>query len=101
MNYSFKVNNDVLVVLLQGRLDTEAAAKFETEFAVISKENPHGSLVIDASELEYIASSGLRIMLKLLKTEKYFRLENVCPDVYSVFEMTGFSKIIHITNLFK
>ena len=97
MNYSFKVNNDVLVVSLQGRLDTEAAAKFETEFAVISKENPHGSLVIDASELEYIASSGLRIMLKLLKTEKNFRLENVCPDVYSVFEMTGFSKIITMT----
>ena len=52
MNYSFKVNNDVLVVSLQGRLDTEAAAKFETEFAEISKENPHGSLVFDASERE-------------------------------------------------
>ena len=62
MNYSFKVNNDVLVVSLQGRLDTEAAAKFEMEFAEISKENPHGSLVFDASELEYIASSGLRII---------------------------------------
>ena len=97
MDYSFKVNNDVLVVSLQGRLDTEASAKFETEFAEISKENPHGCLVMDASELNYIASSGLRIMLKLVKTEMNFRLENVCPDVYNVFEMTGFSKIIHIT----
>ena len=97
MNYSFKVNNDVLIISLQGRFDTEASAKLETELAEISKENPHGSLVIDASELSYIASSGLRIMLKMVKTEKNFRLENVCPDVYNVFEVTGFSKIIHIT----
>ena len=97
MNYSFKVNNDVLVVSLQGRLDTEASAKFEQEFAEITKANPHGSLVVDASELEYVASSGLRIILKMVKTEKNFKLVNVSPEVYNVFEMTGFSKIINIT----
>ena len=97
MNYSYKLDNDVLLVSLQGRLDTEASAKFETELAEISKENPHGSLVIDASNLEYIASSGLRIILKLVKTEKDFKLENVCPAVYEVFEVTGFAKIIKMT----
>ena len=97
MNYSYKLNNDILVVSLDGRLDTEASAKFETELAEISKENPHGSLVIDASNLEYIASSGLRIILKLVKTEKDFKLENVCPAVYEVFEVTGFAKIIKMT----
>ena len=97
MNYSYKLNNDILVVSLEGRLDTEASAKFETELAEISKENPHGSLVIDASNLEYIASSGLRIILKLVKTEKDFKLENVCPAVYEVFEVTGFAKIIKMT----
>ena len=67
------------------------------ECAEISKENPHGSLVGDASELEYVASSGLRIILKMVKTEKNFKLVNVSPEVYNVFEMTGFSKIINIT----
>ena len=97
MNYSYKLDNEVLKVSLEGRLDTEASAKFETEFAEISKSNPHGSLVIDASNLEYIASSGLRIMLKLVKTEKNFKIENVIPAVYSVFEVTGFSKIINMS----
>lgn len=97
MNYSYKLDNDVLLVSLQGRLDTEASAKFETELAEISKENPHGSLVIDASDLEYIASSGLRIILKLVKTEKDFKLENVCSAVYEIFEVTGFAKIIKMT----
>ena len=97
MNYTYKLGNDVLTVTLEGRLDTEASAKFETELATLCAENPHGSLVIDASELSYIASSGLRIMLKLVKTEKDFKLENVCPAVYEVFEVTGFAKIIKMT----
>ena len=97
MNYSYKVENEVLKVSLEGRLDTEASAKFETEFAEVSKSNPHESLVIDASNLEYIASSGLRIMLKFVKTEKNFKIENVSPAVYNVFEVTGFSKIINMS----
>lgn len=97
MNFSFKLDNDVLVVSLVGRLDTDASMSFEKELAVISKENPHTSLVFDASELEYIASSGLRTMLKMAKTEKNFKIINVQPSVYSVFELTGFAKIINIS----
>ena len=97
MNYNFKLENDVLWVSLDGRLDTEAAVSFETELAVKSKEYPHGSMTVDASNLEYIASSGLRIILKLAKTEKNFKIENLAPSVYSVFEMTGFSKIINVS----
>ena len=97
MNYNFKLENDVLLVSLEGRLDTESAVAFEQELAVKCKEAPHESLVFDASQLQYVASSGLRIMLKMAKTEKNFRIENALPDVYNVFEMTGFSKIMNIT----
>lgn len=97
MNYNFKLENDVLLVSLEGRLDTESAVAFEQELAVKCEETPHESLVFDASQLQYVASSGLRIMLKMAKTEKNFRIENAVPDVYNVFEMTGFSKIMTIT----
>ena len=97
MNYSFKLENDVLLVSLAGRLDTEASVAFETELAAKCKENPHGSVVFDASGLDYIASSGLRIILKMAKTEKNFRVENVSASVYNVFDVTGFSKIINIS----
>ena len=97
MNYSYKLDNDVLKVSLEGRLDTEASVKFETEIAVISKENPYASMVIDAEGLNYIASSGLRVILKMAKAEKDFRIENVCSTVYEVFELTGFSKIIKMS----
>lgn len=97
MKCNFKLENDVLTVSLDGRLDTKAAVEFEAELAVKSKENPHGSMIVDASNLEYIASSGLRIILKMVKTEKNFRIENLAPSVYSVFEVTGFSKIINVS----
>ena len=97
MNYSYKLENDILSVYVEGRLDTEASVKFESELSEICKANPHGSFLLDASDLSYIASSGLRTILKLAKTEKNFKIENVLPSVYSVFEMTGFSKIINIS----
>lgn len=96
MNFNYKVDNDVLFVFPQGRLDTAASTEFDVAVEEISKANPHSGLVLDAAEIEYIASSGLRSVLKLAKAEKNFRIENVVPSVYSVFEMTGFSKIINI-----
>ena len=96
MNFNYNLDNGVLTVSLDGRMDTEAAVKFEAELAEICKNNPHGSMVFDAEKLLYVASSGLRTILKMAKTEKNFSVENVYPAVYSVFEMTGFSRIIKI-----
>lgn len=96
MNFNYNLDNGVLTVSLDGRIDTEAAVKFEAELAEICKNNPHESMVFDAEKLLYVASSGLRTILKMAKTEKNFSVENVSPAVYSVFEMTGFSRIIKI-----
>lgn len=97
MNFSFDLNNGVLTLLLDGRLDTEAAVKFDAAIAEICKNNPHDSLVLDAEKLEYVASSGLRTILKMVKTEKNFSMVNVSEAVYGVFEMTGFSRIMNIS----
>ena len=96
MNFNYNLDNGVLTVSLDGRMDTEAAVKFEAELAEICKNNPHESMVFDAEKLLYVASSGLRTILKMAKTEKNFSVENVSPAVYNVFEMTGFSRIIKI-----
>ena len=97
MNFAFDLNNGVLNLMLEGRLDTEAAVKFDAAIAEICKNNPHDSLVLDAEKLEYVASSGLRTILKMVKTEKNFSMVNVSEAVYGVFEMTGFSRIMNIS----
>lgn len=96
MTLNFNLNDGVLTVSVDGRLDTEASVRFDAEIAEISRSNPHESMVLDAEKLQYVASSGLRTILKLVKTEKNFSMENVSESVYNVFEMTGFSRIMTI-----
>lgn len=91
------LENQNLTLFLEGSFDTDSFLKIEEEITILCKENQHTSLTIDASELQYIASSGLRIILKLAKTEKQFKIINVPSRIYNVFEMTGFNKIIDIT----
>lgn len=91
-------NNQGNVVLhLQGRLDTAATqvvtAEIESQLASCSEVK---SLTCDASDLSYISSSGLRILLGLAKRYKDFRVVEVSQEVWPVFEMTGFVKIMHI-----
>ena len=58
--------------------------------------NPGANVVLDAGDLEYISSSGLRILVVVFKKSGSVPIVNVCPDVYNVFEMTGFTKMTSI-----
>ncbi|MBQ7623077.1 MAG: STAS domain-containing protein [Bacteroidales bacterium] len=85
-----------LVATLSGELDT--AASQETQEALQPLLNSEGKdIVIDCTELEYIASSGLRIFLSILKQAKSVGsrvvLKNVNEVVRDVLELTGFVSI--------
>ena len=51
-------------------------------------------MTIDCTELEYIASSGLRILISILKGAKAngskVVLKNLNDDIKNVFKLTGF-----------
>lgn len=88
--------NDV-IISIAGHLDTatsvEANLKISRE---LEKMASIDSLTCDAMRLEYISSSGLRILLSLAKRHKDFRVINVQPQVYEVLETTGFTKIMTV-----
>ena len=84
-----------LTVQLEGRLDTVASRQFEEELDEIVANLSGRSLVLDAKDLTYISSMGLRILLKLRRLVQY-KLVNVTQDIYSVIEMVGFDKILDI-----
>ena len=84
-------------ILLSGRLDTTTAPELE---AFIEKElKDTQELVFDLTDLEYISSAGLRV---LLKVQKYmnkkgdFKLTHVSEVIEEIFEITGFSDILTI-----
>lgn len=55
-----------------------------------------GNLIIDTSNLEYISSAGLRIILRLNKKYPNLKIINCNQSVYEIFEMTGFTEMMNI-----
>ena len=81
------------IAVLEGEFDTAAAVEAEKVLQPLYKSQGK-DIVIDCSDLEYIASSGLRILLSILKGAKAngtkVTIRNVNEDIKNVFKMTGF-----------
>lgn len=81
---------------LSGRLDTAASAQASKQIDELTSRQAD-ALTVDAEELTYISSSGLRILLSLAKRYRNFKIVEVNPEVYNVLEMTGFTKIMSVS----
>lgn len=85
-----------LVATLIGELDTAAAPETETALQPLL-DSKGKDIVIDCTELEYIASSGLRLLLGILKKAQEVGsrvvLKNVNDVVKDVLDLTGFVSI--------
>ncbi len=97
----FRTDKDILYIILDGRIDASNAADVEAEINEIRKVNSGMHTVLDADTLEYISSAGLRIMLRLRKEEPGLAIINVSPEVYGVFEMTGFTEMMTIEKTYR
>ncbi len=95
-NIECRVDKDILYINLEGRIDASNATEFENGITEIRKANQGTHTVLDADNLEYISSAGLRVMLRLRKEEPKLAIINVSPEVYSVFEMTGFTEMMTV-----
>lgn len=80
---------------IKGKIDSNNAGDFEKEImAVMPKE-------IDASELNYISSAGLRILMKLRKAVGEVTISKVSSEVYEIFDVTGFTQLITVNKRFR
>jgi anti-anti-sigma factor len=84
---------DKYVATLIGELDTAAAVEAEQVLKPLYKTDGR-DIVIDCTDLEYIASSGLRILIGILKGAKAsgskVAIKNLNDDIKNVFKLTGF-----------
>ncbi len=74
----------------------QAHQKLKKKINAIRNANQNLHTVLDADNLEYISIAGLRVMLRLRKSEPNLAIINTSPEVYSVFEMTGFTEMMKI-----
>ncbi len=83
-----------------GRLDAMSMKQFEdcVEPYLAEGTNP---VTLDFSELSYISSCGLRIIMNAVKKlnlqGRKLTIRNAQPNVYEIFVLTGFQNFIDIS----
>ena len=89
--------NDIITVALDGRITSANASEWQGKLMCAVEEHPGCRLVLDALNLEYISSAGLRVLLALAKRlNGDLTLRDVSPEVYEVFVMTGFTEMMKV-----
>ena len=98
MNIEKTFDERDLTVKVEGRIDTITSQELES---ILSKEMEDiTSLTLDFSNLEYISSAGLRVLIatqkKLNERDIPMTIANVNDTIREIFRMSGFDKILEI-----
>lgn len=97
LNISMTKDGAEYTFLLDGRLDTITSPELESKINEVVDDAK--KLTLDLSELEYISSAGLRVLLGALQTMEgkgEMVVCNLTASVREVFELTGFSRLFNI-----
>lgn len=99
MEIRHEKHGDVTVIMLRGRLDELAASETEQGLSKLLAEQPP-QIVLNLAGVEYISSSGLRVLLMTLKAvQRYDGALCLCgltPFVAEVFEIGNFAVMFDI-----
>ena len=91
-------DNDILTAVISGRIDTTTSPELDSE--IRGALEGIKKLVLDFTKVEYISSSGLRVLLSLHKSMTAAGGELIISKpadmVVEVFEVTGFADILNI-----
>ena len=95
---SSKRDGNNLTVKISGKLNTNSANSAKNE--ILSMLDGVSNAVFDLNGLEYISSSGLRILIAAMKKIRSqggsMTLKNIGEQVREVLDMTGFAQIFNV-----
>jgi anti-anti-sigma factor len=99
MEFAQEQAGNVVIARLIGRLDSSAASSAEENLTrALGGGTPR--LAIDLSQLDYISSAGLRVLLVVAKKVQQANgklvMFGLVPNVREVFSVSGFDKILSI-----
>ncbi len=93
--------NNVLTISFEGKIDSLNAPKVEEELEAILAKYPAEEIILDCDKLEYTTSAGLRVILRLKQKVDNTRIINVHPEIYEIFDMTGFTEMMDIQKAYR
>ena len=97
MTIEKKINGESVTLIVSGRLDTQTAPELEAELDSVLAGLKE--LTFDMTNLEYVSSAGLRVILKAQKAmnaQGSMKLTGVNDSIMEVFDITGFLDILTI-----
>lgn len=97
----FNLNDNVLTLFFVGELNSYNADDVEKEIDDVISNQSFKTLLLDFSELRYVSSAGLRIILKLKQKYDDTHVVEVALEVYDVLNMTGFTNIMDVKKALK
>lgn len=103
MNLTDETKNGVLVLSPQGRIDTRTSSEFE-QTVMSHAMGPDGAtqVVMNFAGLDYINSTGMRVLLILAKrlagVKGKLVLCEMKEHILEVFKISGFNQILTITD---
>ena len=92
-----EANNQELIIKPSGEINSVTAP--ELEEVIKNDLNGVKVLIFDFSELEYLSSAGLRVLLvaqKLMNKKGPMSVRNVNSNVMEILDITGFSNVLDI-----
>lgn len=98
-NINVKTGSNIDILEIRGELDAHTASELERSFKKLIDTNRH-NIVVDFSELEYIASAGLGVFMAYIEDVRSLggdiKLTNMSERVYNVFDLLGFPTLYDI-----
>ncbi|SAL87071.1 Putative anti-sigma factor antagonist BtrV [Caballeronia arvi] len=98
MNIIETREGEVLVVAVSGRIDSTTSKQLEDVLPERVQVTPR--VLLDMSDVQYVSSAGLRVLLKAAKiargTGHGLVLTGLLPQVLEVFQVIGFDSLFRI-----
>jgi len=92
---------NVLDLILSGRIDSNNASQVQEAINQIIGSHTVDQVQIDAHDLQYISSAGLRVLLRLKKQIEDLTLKDVNSEIYEILEMTGFTEMMKVEKAYR
>lgn len=89
--------NEKLTIFLPVRIDSANASDTEMKLLDLVEDYEPKAVVMDAKDMQYICSAGLRIILNVRKKVPDTEVINVSSVVYEIFKTTGFNIVLKVT----
>ena len=94
-------NPNEIRIYLSGRIDSNNADEIKNAILPEIGSDPAVPVVVDASELKYISSAGLRVFLQIRKAHPDMKIINTSVAIYEILEITGFTEMIDVSKKYR